>query len=380
MTADLNLEIIAPDALCAADADAWRALRGEAGLDHPYFDPRFAEAAAGVVPGGQLAMFRQAGRLVGVFPFQRRGRLIQPLAAPFCDYHGVIATAESGLTPERIARMLGGTLRFNGWMGPAETGDLTRRQRMGADVTGGLTATNARLKALDSKFFKNLGRMRRGLARDHGDAVLVWDDRDPAVLDWIVDLKRAQYRRTRRHDVFACGWTRDLLHSLWEMRRDGSDYGLRVCSLRTADGRIAAAEVSLDDGRTLHLWFPVYDPAFSRYGPGLVLTWMEMEKAAEEGYVTVDYGCGEEGYKSALAQPIGTVLEGEARGVPAGVVASAVRRAVQSGPDPVRRLSQSIGRRLDIIDACETRPADWWAGAARAAVAAARKSTAGAAA
>ncbi len=373
MTADLSLEIITPDAVTSADVAAWRTLRAVAGLDHPYFDPRFSQAAAGVAPGARLALFRRAGRLAGVFPFQRRGRLIQPLAAPFCDYHGVIAAPDSGLTPQRVARMLDGLLRFNGWMGPSETDDLTRRQRMGADVSGGVAATNARLSAHDHKFFKNLGRQRRGFERDHGEARLVWDDHEPGVLDWIIDLKRRQYRRTNRHDVFACGWTGDVLHRLWAMRRDGSDYGLRVASLRTKDGRLAAAEASLDDGRTLHLWFPVYELAFARYGPGMLLTWMEMEAAAAAGYAVVDYGCGEEGYKSALAQSIGTVLEGEARGAPAGAMASAMRRAVMAGPEPVRRLSQSIGRRLDIINACETRPADWWAGAAQAAVAAVRK-------
>ena len=54
------------------------------------------------------------------------------------------------------------------------------------------------------------------------------------VLDWIIARKREQYRRSRRHDVFACGWTAGLLHTLFENR--SPDFGLRVSSLRTAAG------------------------------------------------------------------------------------------------------------------------------------------------
>ena len=44
------------------------------------------------------------------------------------------------------------------------------------------------------------------------------------------------------------------------------------------------------------------------------------------------------------------------------------------GPAPLRRFELSLSRRFDIINACETRAADWWAGVAGAAAAAARKS------
>ncbi|WP_162998182.1 GNAT family N-acetyltransferase [Brevundimonas lutea] len=379
MSSMIQVEIVAPGALSPADAAAWDALRAAGGLDHPYFDRRFVEAAAGV-PGGRVALFRREGRLVGAFPHQRRGRLIQPLAAPMSDYHGVIAAPDAGLDARTVARLLGGQLRFGGWMSAADGEGLVARERMATNVTGGAETLNTWLDGINHKFFKNLRRMRRGFEKAHGEARLVWDDRDPAVLDWIIGMKRDQYRRTRRHDVFACGWTGDLLHRLMAMRAADETYGLRVASLRTATGEIAAAEASLDDGRTLHLWFPTYDVAFSKFGPGMLLTWMEMEKAAEAGYARVDFGCGEEGYKSTLAQSVGTVLEGTVMGGSPGLLPSAARWVGEVGPAPLRRLGQSVGRRLDIINACETRPADWWAGAARAAVAAARKSTAGAAA
>lgn len=368
----MEIEIIRPDALRPEDRAAWDRLRAtEPGLDHPYLDPRYALAAAGV-PGAAVAVFRRGGAAVGFFPFQRRGRLIQPLGAPLTDYHGVIAAAGEGLDPATVARRLGGVLRFGGWMSPA--GDATgfiARTRQATDVTGGRPALEARLEERSHRFFKNMRRLRRGFEREHGEPVFNWRERDPAVLDWIIAHKREQYRRSRRHDVFACGWTADLLHTLFASRTD--DFGLRVSSLRTAAGELVAAEASLDDGRTLHLWFPTYDAAFARHGVGTLLTRLELEQAAEAGYRSVDFGAGDEGYKTALAEPAGVVFEGVAEG-PRPDLTRLAGRLMAGGPAPLRRFELSLSRRFDIINACETRAADWWAGVAGAAAAAARKS------
>ena len=368
----MEIEIIRPDALRPEDRAAWDRLRAtEPGLDHPYLDPRYALAAADV-PGAALAVFRRGGAAVGFFPFQRRGRLLQPLGAPLTDYHGVIAAAEEALDPATVAARLGGVLRVGGWMATAgPVPGFIARTRLVTDVTGGREALAARLEERSHRFFKNMRRLRRGFEREHGEPVFNWDERDPAVLDWIIARKREQYRRSRRHDVFACGWTAGLLHTLFETRT--ADFRLRVSSLRTAAGELVAAEASLDDGRTLHLWFPTYDAAFARHGVGTLLTRLEMEQAAEAGYRSVDFGAGDEGYKTALAEPAGLVFEGVAEG-PRADLTRLAGRLLAGGPAPLRRFQQSLGRRFDIINACETRAADWWAGAAGAAAAAARKS------
>lgn len=367
-----GIDIIRPDALRPEDRAAWDAIRAaEPRLDHPYLDPRYALAAA-AVPGAALAVFRRDGAAVGFFPFQRRGRLIQPLGAPLSDYHGVIAAAGEGLDPAAVARRLGGVLRAGGWMSPAAAappGFITRT-RLATDVTGGREALAARLEERSHRFFKNMRRLRRGFEREYGEPVFTWDERDPAVLDWIIGHKRDQYRRSRRHDVFACGWTGAFLHALLASRT--AEFGLRVSSLRTAAGDLVAAEASLDDGRTLHLWFPTYDPAFARHGVGTLLTRLEMEQAAELGYRVVDFGAGDESYKTALAEPAGLVFEGVAEG-PRPDLTRLAGRLLSAGPAPLRRFELSLSRRFDIINACEIRAGDWWAGAASAAAAAARK-------
>lgn len=277
MADSLTHRIVTPDALSDAHRAVWDAFRSANGrLDHPYFDWRYTQACAGV-PGASVAVFERAGETVGFFPFQRRGRLIQPLGSPLTDYHGVIAAPGEAIGPIEAAQALGGSLRVGGWMSAdvAATG-FVRRERMAADVSGGSAALGDWLQQRNPKFAKNLRRQQRAFERDFGAPVFAFDDQEPGLLDWVLDQKRDQYRRTRRHDVFACGWTAELLRRLRETRLETGGYGLRISTLRTAEGRLAAAEAGLDDGRTLHLWFPVYDAAFAKYGPGVLLTWLEM--------------------------------------------------------------------------------------------------------
>ena len=214
--------------------------------------------------------------------------------------------------PGLVRAVGGGGLRVNGWVGGGGGPQWAARTRMVCDLSEGPAALEARFDARDHKFCKNLRRAQRAFERDHGPARFVWNDRDPAVLDWVIARKREQYRRTRRHDVFACGWTGDLLRRLFEAATP--DFGLRLVSLRTESGDLVAGEISMVGDGVLHLWFPAYADAYRRYGPGTLLTRLELEAAAAAGLRFADFGCGEESYKSTFAEPFGEVLEGALAG------------------------------------------------------------------
>lgn len=374
MTEALQVEIIAADALGAPERAAWAALRAaNPALAHPYFDIRYTEAAA-AAPHARVAVLHRGGEIRGFFPFQKRGLLVQPLAAPLSDYHGLIAPADDLIDLAALTRALGGaSLRANGWTGPSPGPGWGARARMVCDLTGGPEALEAEFEARDHKFCKNMRRNQRGLERDHGPVSFNWEERDPAVLDWIIARKREQYARTRRHDVFRCGWTGALLHRL--LSAAAPDFGLRVTALRAGDGAIVAAEASLQGDGVLHLWFPAYADAYRRYSPGTLHVRQELDAAARAGLRAADFGCGEESYKSTFAKPTGEVFEGACT----GPLAAAASRAVRDhAPAAVRRLAGSVGRRLDIINACETRPGGWISGTLAAAGAAARPRVQGA--
>ena len=113
----------------------------------------------------------------------------------------------------------------------------------------------------------------------------------------------------------------------------------------------------------IHLWFPAYNHAYARYGPGMLTTMKMLEAASAEGCQAFDFGPGEELYKTYFSDPARPVVEGRLIANPGRVSLS-------------RALSETMGgrlrRRLHVVSACETSLAGWTRGLATVARAAAR--------
>ncbi|NGM52467.1 GNAT family N-acetyltransferase [Caulobacter sp. 602-2] len=339
----LQARVIEVADLNAAERARWAALRAaEPMLAGPYFDLRYAEAAAACAPGSRVAVLEQGGRVVGFLPFQRRGSSIQPLGAPMSDFHGLVA--EPGVSLPAVLALLGAErMRVSGLVSPEPLPELSVRYAMAADLSGGFEAYQATRSAA---FLKDKRRRARALERDHGQMVFTFERPALDLLAWLVAQKRAQIRRTHQHDIFACGWTIDLLNRLAES--DAPDFGLRLAVLR-AGGTIVAAELGLTAGDRHHLWFPIYDPAFSRYSPGALMTLETLRAAAERGVARVDFGPSEEAYKEDFAVPMEPVLEGAVAMRPS--LMTHLRGA--PGADRIDEVGRRLARRLDRIAACE---------------------------
>jgi CelD/BcsL family acetyltransferase involved in cellulose biosynthesis len=65
-----------------------------------------------------------------------------------------------------------------------------------------------------------------------------------------------------------------------------------VISSLEAGGRLLAAHFGLRRGPILHYWFPVYDPALARYGPGRLLLAAIIEAAPLHGISRIERGVG----------------------------------------------------------------------------------------
>ncbi|MCA0369413.1 MAG: GNAT family N-acetyltransferase, partial [Proteobacteria bacterium] len=266
----LKVEIIRTEALDAAGIALWREWTAtNPTLTSPYFRWDYAEIAGRVCPGAALAVFRRDGRIVGFFPFQRRGRAVQPLGAPMNDYHGVIAPAEETISLEEVARLLKASrLSVPGWIGAGEAG-CARQTVQVVMPDSGYDAWYAERRATYGKYFKDKERARRSLEAELGPIRVERALRDPAMLDRLIELKAAQYRRSGLHDIFACGWTRDLLQAL--MADPRADFGASMAAMHAGD-KLVAVEFSLYAGRHYHFWFPVYEPALARCSAGILLS------------------------------------------------------------------------------------------------------------
>jgi CelD/BcsL family acetyltransferase involved in cellulose biosynthesis len=372
MPAPLKVELIAPDALDAGLIARWRLLvDGNPDLVSPYFQPEFTQVAGAVTPGAQVAVMHRGGEIVGFFPHQRRGGAVQPLAAPLNDYHGVIALPDAGLGLEQVAELLKAPrLSVGGWVGPAAGGEV--QSTVQAALPDGYEAWYAERRATFGKYFKDKERARRSLEAELGPIRVESGLTDPDLLDHLIGLKREQYRRTDRHDVFACGWTRDVLHAL--MRDPRGRFGASMAALWGGD-RLAALEVSLHGTDQWHFWFPAYEPSLARCSPGILLSLDTMRLASGDGWRVFDYGFQGEGYKKYFCNAERRIVE--ATVVRPGLARSVSRAAVGllnvTGEGRGQRLSASVRRRWAAIEACEVTAGARLRGALSAARAAAAK-------
>lgn len=371
--APLKVDIVGIDALGEADRAMWSAmLAANPALASPYFRPEFARVAGQVSPGAAVAVFSRGGETVGFFPHQRRGGAMQPLAAPMNDYHGVIAFPGMAPSLEEAAALLGvARLNLTAWVGPTGLGEDRRTVQVELG-DGGYDGWYVERRATFGKFFKDKERARRSMEAELGPLRVEHGLRDPDLLDWLIDLKRDQYRRTGRHDIFACGWTTDLLHAL--LKEEGQDFGASLAALWAGD-RLTAVEYSLHAGTQYHFWFPGYEPSLARCSPGILLSLDTMRLASEEGYRTFDFGFEGEHYKKYFCNGFKVVREAVVLkpGLGATMSQAAVGALNLAGAGRGEQLRTSVRRRWAAIEACETSPGARMKGAMQAAGAALAK-------
>ncbi|MGH7026804.1 GNAT family N-acetyltransferase [Brevundimonas sp.] len=364
MSGELTIEIRSLESLTGEERAQWNGwAAADPDLASPYFRVEFAEIAGRVSPDSALAVFRRDGAVVGYYPYQRRGGAILPVAAPMNDYHGVIGPKAMRPSLGEAAQLLGGA-RFSvsGWVGTASGGVSGESFRTTIPEEGGYDAWYAARRQAFGKYFKDKERARRSMASELGELEVQIGLRDPALLDELIELKREQYRRTGRHDVFACGWTADLLHAL--MAHEQADFGASVAVLR-AGGRIAAMEFSLHAGQRFHFWFPAYVPALARCAPGIMLSMETIRQGADLGYRDFDYGFGGETYKRYFCDTVQPVVEATILKPGLGAAlngAGAAALALAGG----EQLAASVRRRWNVIEACEISTAGRLKGAALA--------------
>lgn len=350
-------DVLTIEAIKAGDLDseartAWQAFRNaRPELASPYFDLRYVLAASQVAPRAGVAVIRRAGELVGFLPFQRRGGLIQPIAAPLTDYHGLVAKPGVEIDLSAVVSALGARrFRFAGLVGGCGQVQGEGRAAMIADLSDGFEGwLQQRRAAGHGDFLRDKRRRLRQLEAKYGKVTFTLEKRAAEVLDLVLNVKRGQMLRTGQHDIFSVRWTQALLRRLTNSTEAG--FGLKFAVLRAGD-KIVAAEVGLRSGDSYHLWFPIYDPDYAKYSPGALMTMASLEALAEAGVKRVDFGPEGESYKRFFADPMGRVLEGEVRGEP-GPLRALTYAAMEAAPPVLRRATRRLDRRLDRITACE---------------------------
>jgi CelD/BcsL family acetyltransferase involved in cellulose biosynthesis len=151
------------------------------------------------------------------------------------------------------------------------------------------------------------GKTKRA-GRELGDVRLVWDTDEPDLLDWLIDIKRAQYETTGGYDFFATPRHREFVHHLLTTRGDGF---AGVLSAVYAGDTLLAAHFGLRDGGVLHWWFPVFNREHSDLAPGWMLLRELISAGPAIGITRIDLGRGEEDYKTRAMTGAHSVCDGD---------------------------------------------------------------------
>jgi CelD/BcsL family acetyltransferase involved in cellulose biosynthesis len=317
---DTSAEILYPvefHRLETRHLDAWHALRtSNPSLDSPYFHVGFAAAVHAICADVQVVIGADArGTVISLMPIQKQGRVARPAGWPTVDFQGPILSPATTIRPEDLVRAVGvrgfmfdhlldGVSGFEPWV-------EVRRPSPYLDVTGGLDGYLGRASRSGKD---NMGQARRRVHKaeqELGPLRFLADSRDPALLDRVMALKRAQYAATGVSDALAVPSRRDLLLRLLRTR-DGSFGGM--LSAVFAGPHLLAAHFGLRDGGVLHWWFPVYDPAHAHLTPGWVFLRELVAAAPTLGVHRIDLGRGEDEYKRRAMTGHTLVCEGMVTG------------------------------------------------------------------
>jgi CelD/BcsL family acetyltransferase involved in cellulose biosynthesis len=315
-TGHVRVDVVRPSDLEPEDLALWaEVLAGEPGLDSPFLSHQFVAAVAAVRPRVRVGVLSDSNGKLGFFPFERgaRGQGIA-LAKGLTDVQGIIA-------PRALDLDLGGMLRACGlrlfvfdhllatqerWLRGLPSRAVAERSPA-VDLRGGFDAFVREKRASSKSLFQSTARKRRNLERGHGPVRLAFDEPHHGLLDQVLTWKSNQYRRTGRRDRFADPSTRALVHHLLDVRDDTFAAPLTVLY---AGDTLVAAHLGLRSRGTLAWWFPVYDPAFAAFSPGLVMCLDLARTMVGHELTLLDLGKGDEPYKGRLSNTAVELLSG----------------------------------------------------------------------
>lgn len=335
----MRIDVVRAGELGPGELATWRAFQRETPtLANAFLAPEFTLAVAAVNPRVRVAVLADGADTVGFLPFERRplGRGV-PVADGLTDAHGLVHAPDTTWDPRALLRGCGlSVLQFDHLVDgqkPFEPFQTVRAASPVMDLSAGYAAWRAEVRTRSRSLVSELERKRRGLDRRVGPVRFDFGGRAPEVLRTIVDWKSAQYRRTGRIDRFARPWIAALVTTLLEVE---SPTFTPVLSMLWAGDVPVAGHFGLRLGGALAGWFPAYDPAFSRWSPGLLHHLMLAEAAAADGVTEIDMGRGAQGYKSAFRSRDVVVAEGRVTRPGPGAAAAWLQR------EPVRALRRHV--------------------------------------
>ena len=297
----LKADVVSPSELSDDDIAAWNGFSSIPDLSVAFLSHPYALAAERSFPNVRVCRVRRDGQPIIFFTFQFKSvahrwlGIGERLAGELSDYFGIVGEKAARIDPRTLLHLCGlrallfthldENQRAFGLTGEApEPGHLI-------DFPDGGAAFWQERRVLDKKFVADTERRERNLVRDFGPIRFDLQSANPDIdLDKLIAAKREQYSRTKVKDSLQGHSTSRFLRSLSKM-----DHPLcsGVLSTLYAGDTWVASHFGLRCNRTLHYWFPVYNPELGSYGPGRLLLKQILNSGNAHGISRIDRGAGD---------------------------------------------------------------------------------------
>jgi len=299
---DLKADVVAPSQLSEGDIAAWNSFTsGSAELSVAFLSYPYALVAEKSFPNVRVCRVRRNGRPVIFFPFQFRSLAHQwfgigeRLAGELSDYFGIAGEKTARIDPRTLLRLSGLRALLFTHLDESQnvfglSGEAPEPGHLIDFPNGGATFWQER-RILDKKFVVDTERRERNLVRDFGPIRFQFQSTGTdADLEKLICAKREQYVRTKTGDALRGHSTRAFLQLLSK-----TDHPLcsGILSTLYAGDTWVASHFGVRCNRTLHYWFPVYNPQLASYGPGRLLLRQVLNSGNEYGIARIDRGAGD---------------------------------------------------------------------------------------
>jgi CelD/BcsL family acetyltransferase involved in cellulose biosynthesis len=302
----MKISLISASELDAGLIERWKQIQSsDVSLRSPYYSPGFTRLVAGSGQAVRVAVIESEGIIAGFFPHQQAsfGRL-KNVGGGLNDYHGLIALPSLDVQASALLKACKGTyFGFNHLpLTQAVFAPFVHLQSVSPvlELAGGWEAYVKRLGVAQNTrspgILVTLRASLKRLERDLGPVRFEMHEKNQHVLEELMRLKSEQRAKTvgAAGDPFSVSWIRQLMFSALET--GGLDFGASMSTLHAGD-KLIAVHYGLRAGSTLHSWFPVFEPAYSYYQPGLILLKKIAETGWDAGLSLIDLGRGTATYK-----------------------------------------------------------------------------------
>ena len=299
----VSYRLIRPDDLDAGLIEVWRTIQADAPeFCSPYFCPEFTQCVAAVRRDVRIVVIENDGRPAGFFPFQRGFMGIgRPVGGALSDFHGVLIAPGSEWTLSGLMQAANLSVwSFDHLVGESDRFASSVEERAPSaqiDLGEGYEkyVQGRRLKGSD--YIPKTEGLARKLERENGTVEFLLHDVSSAAFDQVLEWKRQQYLQSGLTDVMAVSWICALLKRV--MVAQGPSFA-GICSVLRVNGRMVAGHIGMRSQRTMHYWFPAYDPEYGKFSTGIILFLRMARALAEEGVSKIDMGKGSSLYKDRL--------------------------------------------------------------------------------